>query len=150
VAFASQLNSSIPSNARRHLSGGRSRPHHEVDIPVPSLSQALLDRCNLVVDGVLSGQEPVMDKHLQAIGKKVKLWRIQSEYTRAALAKRLGMNPDQLLFLETGVGMPEDVTLSQLLRLQALLTESDQGRDFDQQVQEYVVMRCGHSDLAAS
>ena len=149
VVFACSMDRPIPGDVRSRHPGHRSHPHHERDIAIPPLSQEFLDRCSLVVDRVRSGQEAMTNEHLQAIGKRVRAWRIQSGYTRATLAERLGMDPDRLLFMETGIGLPDDVTLPQLLQLRALLAGSDHGRGFGRLVQEYLVVHHSPDDADA-
>lgn len=61
---------------------------------------------------------------LKEIGCRLRIWRIQTGVSRAALAKELGIEPERLLFLEMGDALPEDFTKEQLTELLAKVTQS--------------------------
>lgn len=93
---------------------------------VPPISKALLERSNLALTLKQAGLEDHGNSYLTRIGSLAKTIRIQEGYSRNEFAKRLGITPDQLLFLETGFGIDEDITVEKLIYLCDDLTDTNQ------------------------
>jgi transcriptional regulator with XRE-family HTH domain len=94
----------------------------EVAVPVFG---AWFERSNLLLELEQHGESRRLAAELDAIGKEIKRWRSSHKQSRAQLAARTGMTADALLFLETGSGIPEDLTRQQLARLRPLLAAGD-------------------------
>jgi hypothetical protein len=91
---------------------------------VQPMAQTVLDRLNLRVQQKNSAlaQTP-QQKSLQQLGYRLRQWRIKSHFTRQILADKLGMDINQLLCIEAGIGLPEDITETQLSTLATFLTK---------------------------
>ena len=72
------------------------------------------------------------------MGKLIRAWRITKGYTRPDLAKKLNLDVDQLLCIERGIGLPEDITEQQLFTLQSLLATADLDRQIKSLIQHYL------------
>lgn len=93
---------------------------------VPPISVALLERSNLAFTHRQAGLGNLGNKYLTGIGDLAKTIRVQQGDSRNVFAQKLGITPEQLLFLETGFGIDEDITVEQLLYLCDYLLEPSQ------------------------
>ena len=106
--------------------------------PLTPLSTLLLERANAIVEQQRAKQKPSDYPILQQIGSCLRHWRIQKKLSRRALAKQLNIEPERLLFLETGHAQPEDITPSQLNKLVALVEQSGRNNKLKTLVQQYL------------
>jgi hypothetical protein len=113
-------------------------PNSQPTTPSP-VAPKVLDRLNAQIQQESLGVEPDQAKiYLDEIGKLIRVWRITKGYTRPDLAKNLNLNEDQLLCIERGIGLPEDITEEQLFTLQSLLATDDLDRQIKALIRHYL------------
>lgn len=98
---------------------------------IKPLSRMFLARCRDAGLRLRLGEEQTEYKELQEMGRQVRAWRIQTGQSRVALAKKLGLNADKLLFLEMGNAQPEDFTELQLRQLGEIVSQRDSSKEFN-------------------
>ena len=102
------------------------------------VSGAWFDRSNVLIELEQAGQLRPLADELDAMGELIRSWRSQHRCTRSEFAREIGMPVDALLFLETGTGLPEDITSGQLQRLVQLFEHDKLGERFKSLVERYV------------
>jgi ribosome-binding protein aMBF1 (putative translation factor) len=112
----------------------------KVTFPV---SSTWFDRSNLLIELERRGKGRAFAEDLDTIGELIRTWRALRNYPRAKLAQDLGISVDVLLFLETGDGIPEDITLEQLQRLVQLCRDDEVGDELALCIHRYVD-KAGH------
>lgn len=103
---------------------GRDEDSAGTEVATPVFG-AWFERSNLLIELEQQGKSRPLALELDAIGKEIKRWRGCHKQSRVQLAARAGMTADALLFLETGSGIPEDLTRRQLAQLQQIFAEGE-------------------------
>lgn len=101
-------------------------------------SGAWFDRSNLLIRLKQQDESRAFAEDLDAIGELIRNWRMDHQYPRARLAHDIGMPVDALLFLETGNGIPEDISKTQLLLLLRRLADDELGEEFTLRARSYL------------
>lgn len=108
----------------------------EHSIKYPSVSERLVSLYHPLAEQPQIRE--AVSKELKEIGCRLRIWRIQTGVSRAALAKELNIEPERLLFLEMGDAQPEDFTNEQLTKLLARVTQSSEDKEFEELVHSYL------------
>lgn len=75
---------------------------------------------------------------LEQLGHLIRQWRLRTGYTRQALADQVGFDPYQLLCLENGIGVPDDMTAAQIHTLSTRLTDDEVDIDLRTSIRHYL------------
>ena len=104
------------------------------------ITQQVFERLNTKIqqEEAVETQSDIGQQYLETLGSILREWRIKNDYTRSNLSEKLELTPDQLLCIESGIALLEDISKTHLLALQSLLSDTSLDRKLNEQIEVFL------------